>query len=123
MFAQTESPVSEMDTVLSHFPAAPMPWPGARWTWDVRFSCAISVLRVDEWAKVEAWLAQVLPLRFESVDAGHLTPRQRAAVQRFGGVRSGQLGLADIDRAGPQRFALAWPWSDGVHVSIRLAVA
>ena len=122
MIAQPELPVSDASEVLGQFPGMVSPWPGSRWTWDMRFACAISVVRVSDWPAVESWLRCALPLRFESTDAGHLTARQRACIQRFGGVRGGQMGFAEFDRPTDQRFALIWPWSDGVHVSVRLAV-
>ncbi|MBT9554808.1 MAG: hypothetical protein IV100_02215 [Myxococcales bacterium] len=113
---------NDLSAVLSWFPKVAEDLPGIRWTWDGRFACVVGVTTVEDLADTDGYLSRQLAFRFDS-QSRHVSARQLAYIARFGGVRSGQRGYTDPEGAGPQRFALIWPWTDGVHVSIRLAVA
>ncbi len=113
---------NDLEAVLCWFPDITQQLEGIRWTWDGRFACVVGVTTVQELVEVDGYLSRQLSFRFDS-QSRHVNPMQLAYIVRFGGVRSGQRGYTDPEAAGPQRFALIWPWTDGVHVSIRLAVA
>ncbi len=112
---------ADVSAVLSQFPGADKAWPRARWTWDVRFGCAVGVTTLDNWPSIEQWLNESCTVKVASASAPELSARQKAAFRRFGGVWPGQLGFTDADDENAARYALVWPWTDNVHISIRLA--
>jgi hypothetical protein len=122
MLAHTDLPITDVASVLANFPGLIAPWPGARWTWDLRYACASTVVRIEDWAPVEVWLARSFAMRFDAGLLAQLSPRQRSSLARYGGVRSGQHGYVDPDGFSALRLALVWPWTDGQHISLRLAL-
>lgn len=123
MIAHPDYSPSDVSAVLSHFPGADKAWPRARWTWDPRSGCAVGVTTLADWPAIEEWLGAACAVKVSSGSAPELSARQRAAFKRFGGIWPGQLGFTDPEAFATPRFALVWPWTDGVHVSIRLGAS
>ncbi len=123
MIAHPDYSPADVSAILAHFPGAERAWPRARWTWDVRFGCAVGVTTLADWASIEQWLSTACTVRVTSMSGPEVSARQKAAFKRFGGIWPGQLGFTDPDAFVTPRYVLIWPWTDGVHISIRLGAA
>ena len=118
----TTSESIELYTSLVDFPTIVSNWAGSQWSWDARFRCPNAVVEGDEREATIALLRRELPNTYDHTKYAQLPAQISALVDATGGLRPGQCVMTDNGRDGAYRYALWWPWTNGVTVSIRLGV-
>jgi hypothetical protein len=98
-------------------------WPGAKWEWDGRLSCALSVVAKADEAKAQAALTAQLPVLWASDTLGGAPPVIKQICARTGGLLWRQTAFtAELPKA-VFAYGLWWPWGSGASVSVRLGVS
>lgn len=92
----------------------------SEWSWDGRFGCALTVVEGDDFDHAHATLATVLPALAAPGDMPGVPSDIAQAIQRTGGLRSGQRLYYGLGNDGSTMFALWWPWGGGGRASVRL---
>ena len=117
----TSTESAALHKALTGFPSIVSNWSGGAWSWDTRFNCPTAIVEGDERESTLAFLRRELPNVYDHTTRASLPGSVAEMVEATGGLRPGQCVIADDGRDGVYRFALWWPWTNGVTVSIRLA--
>jgi len=107
---------------LVDFPTIVSNWSGGSWSWDARFACPTAIVEGDERTATLALIRRELPNVYDHIRAPTLPAPVAEIVGATGGLRAGQFIIIDDGRNGIYRFALWWPWTNGITASIRLGV-
>lgn len=98
-------------------------WPTHGWSWDARFNCCTSSFASDQEAAARTAAALALPTEWTASTIARAPRQLRDIAERAGGVRQGQLVLANGPLAGLTAYGLWWPWGGGKTVSLRVGLA
>ena len=117
----TES--AALHKTLIGFPSIVSSWSGGAWSWDTRFGCPTAIVEGEEREATLALLRRELPNMYDHTKRASLPACVAELIEASGGLRPGQCVIADDGRDGVYRYALWWPWTNGITVSIRLGIA
>jgi hypothetical protein len=96
-------------------------WPARGWSWDSRMVCVTSSFSTEFETKARAAIAEALTVEWTSSSIGRAPPLLRDYVDRYGGLRHGQVLFSSGNTAGSlSAFGLWWPWGDGGTISMRI---
>jgi hypothetical protein len=92
-------------------------WPSGAWTWDGRMSMVTATVSGEQVAAGRSLAARALPLCFDDKTLAGAAPQLVSIVERYGGLRGGQLVFSN-----GEVFGLWWPWGGGGTVSLRVGL-
>jgi hypothetical protein len=96
-------------------------WPSRGWSWDSRMTCITSSFSTEFEAQARAAVSEALVTEFTPTTYTKSPPTLRDYVDRYGGLRQGQLLFTSGATGGSLvAFGLWWPWQDQETVSVRL---
>ena len=99
-------------------------WPARGWSWDSRMICITSSFSTEFETKARASIAEGFPVEFTSVTIAKAPTFLRDYVDRYGGLRQGQMLFTSGALGGSLvAFGLWWPWGDGGTISMRVGFA
>jgi len=99
-------------------------WPSRGWSWDSRMTCITSSFSTEFETKARAAIAEALTSEWASPAVSKAPAVLREYVDRYGGLRAGQLLFSSGPLGGSLlAFGLWWPWGDGGTVSFRVGFA
>jgi hypothetical protein len=99
-------------------------WPSRGWSWDSRMTCITSSFSTEFESKARAAIAEALTQEWASSTIAKAPAVLRDYVDRYGGLRAGQLLFSSGALGGSLlAFGLWWPWGDGGTVSMRVGFA
>ena len=96
-------------------------WPARGWSWDSRMVCITSSFSTEFEGNARAAFAEALSVEWSSSTVSKAPTNLREYVERFGGLRHGQLLFSSGSLGGTlTAFGLWWPWGDGGTISARI---
>lgn len=99
-------------------------WPSRGWSWDSRMTCITSSFSTEFEAAARAAIAEAYAVEFTSQTVGKAPQTLRDFVDRYGGLRQGQMLFSSGALGGTLvAFGLWWPWGDGGTISMRVGFA
>lgn len=114
---------TELHKVLTSFPHIVSNWESGDWSWDGRFSCPTAVVEDEDRERALGILRKELHTVYNHMNHQNLPGPLARIIEFTGGLRPGQCILIDQGKGDVYRYALWWPWTNGVTVSIRLGQA
>jgi hypothetical protein len=99
-------------------------WPSRGWSWDSRMTCITSTFTTEFETKARAAIAEAMPNEWMSNAVAKAPAFLREYVDRYGGLRPGQVLFSSGALGGSLvAFGLWWPWGDQNTVSVRVGFA
>lgn len=92
------------------------------WEWEDRFEMVLAVFTASNKEYFHKTLSQHLTKQWDSSTINNSDEVTRQLVNKFNGIKNGQLLFTSDTSNEGFLFALWWPWGNGENISIRIAL-
>jgi hypothetical protein len=92
------------------------------WTWDPRYNTVVQILKETDATSIQPRIAEHLPTPWSNQTTPPLPPQITSLIRNLSGLKDDQILYTGSPTSADLLFAAFWPWSDHLHVSLRVGV-
>ena len=90
------------------------------WKWDDRFKAVLAEFDVTNQDNIHGILKRFLTNSWDSSTIDNAPDTIKEIINKFNGLKSGQLILSSDPGRGDFLYGVWWPWGSGTRISVRI---